>query len=163
MAKAKKAKFASDPKEIVHAPARPQLITETIETNYMPYVMSVIVSRAIPEIDGLKPSHRKLLYTMYKMGLLQKDHPRIKSANIVGRTMQLNPHGDMAIYETMVRLTRGNEALLHPFVDSKGSFGKQYSSNMRFAASRYTEAKLDQFCTELFSGIDKDAVDMVKE
>ena len=161
MAKAKKVKNTNDPKEIVHAPARPQLITETIETNYMPYVMSVIVSRAIPEIDGLKPSHRKLLYTMYKMGLLQKDHPRIKSANIVGRTMQLNPHGDMAIYETMVRLTRGNEALLHPFVDSKGSFGKQYSSNMRFAASRYTEAKLDIFCQELFSGIDKDAVDMI--
>ncbi len=161
MAKAKKTKISNDPKEIVHAPARPQLITETIETNYMPYVMSVIVSRAIPEIDGLKPSHRKLLYTMYKMGLLNRDHPRIKSANIVGRTMQLNPHGDMAIYETMVRLTRGNEALLHPFVDSKGSFGKQYSSNMRFAASRYTEAKLDPFCAELFSGIDKDAVDMV--
>ena len=161
MAKAKKVKTSNAPTEIVHAPARPQLITETIETNYMPYVMSVIVSRAIPEIDGLKPSHRKLLYTMYKMGLLQKDHPRIKSANIVGRTMQLNPHGDMAIYETMVRLTRANEALLHPFVDSKGSFGKQYSSNMRFAASRYTEAKLDIFCQELFSGIDKDAVDMV--
>ena len=158
---AKKNKLSNDPKEIVHAPARPQLITETIETNYMPYVMSVIVSRAIPEIDGLKPAHRKLLYTMYKMGLLQKDHPKIKSANIVGRTMQLNPHGDMAIYETMVRLTRGNEALLHPFIDSKGSFGKQYSSNMKFAASRYTEAKLDIFCQELFSGIDKDAVDMV--
>ncbi len=160
MAKAKKGK-ANESLELVHAPARPQLITETIESNYMPYVMSVIVSRAIPEIDGLKPAHRKLLYTMYKMGLLQKDHPRIKSANIVGRTMQLNPHGDMAIYETMVRLTRANEALLHPFVDSKGSFGKQYSSNMRFAASRYTEAKLDIFCQELFSGIDKDAVDMV--
>ncbi len=158
---AKKTKKNTEPNEIVHAPARPQLITETIETNYMPYVMSVIVSRAIPEIDGLKPAHRKLLYTMYKMGLLNKDHPRIKSANIVGRTMQLNPHGDMAIYETMVRLTRANEALLHPFVDSKGSFGKQYSSNMRFAASRYTEAKLDIFCQELFSGIDKDAVDMV--
>ena len=161
MAKTKKTKTPLDSKEIVHAPARPQPITETIESNYMPYVMSVIVSRAIPEIDGLKPSHRKLLYTMYKMGLLNKDHPKIKSANIVGRTMQLNPHGDMAIYETMVRLTRGNEALLHPFVDSKGSFGKQYSSNMRFAASRYTEAKLDPFCQELFSGIDKDAVDMV--
>lgn len=156
-----KAKTHKESKEVIHAPARPQLITETIETNYMPYVMSVIVSRAIPEIDGLKPSHRKLLYTMYKMGLLNKDHPRVKSANIVGRTMQLNPHGDMAIYETMVRLTRGNEALLHPFVDSKGSFGKQYSSTMRFAASRYTEAKLDSFCEELFSGIDKDAVDMV--
>ena len=158
---AKKTKKANEIKEVVHAPARPQLITETIETNYMPYVMSVIVSRAIPEIDGLKPAHRKLLYTMYKMGLLSKDHPRVKSANIVGRTMQLNPHGDMAIYETMVRLTRANEALLHPFVDSKGSFGKQYSSNMKFAASRYTEAKLDPICQELFSGIDKDAVDMV--
>ena len=158
---AKKTKKTADIGEIVHAPARPQLITETIETNYMPYVMSVIVSRAIPEIDGLKPAHRKLLYTMYKMGLLNKDHPRVKSANIVGRTMQLNPHGDMAIYETMVRLTRANEALLHPFVDSKGSFGKQYSSNMKFAASRYTEAKLDPICQELFSGIDKDAVDMV--
>ena len=161
MAKAKKGKLASEANEIVHAPARPQLITETIESNYMPYVMSVIVSRAIPEIDGLKPAHRKLLYTMYKMGLLNKDHPRVKSANIVGRTMQLNPHGDMAIYETMVRLTRANGALLHPFVDSKGSFGKQYSSNMKFSASRYTEAKLDVFCQELFSGIDKDAVDMV--
>ena len=156
---AKKVKNSNDPKEIIHAPAEPQLITETIEKNYMPYVMSVIVSRAIPEIDGLKPSHRKLLYTMYKMGLLTG--PRTKSANIVGQTMKLNPHGDMAIYETMVRLTRGNEALLHPFVDSKGSFGKQYSSNMKFAASRYTEAKLDPFCQELFSGIDKDAVDMV--
>ena len=158
---AKKTKKTDEAKAIVHAPARPQLITDTIETNYMPYVMSVIVSRAIPEIDGLKPAHRKLLYTMYKMGLLSKDHPRVKSANIVGRTMQLNPHGDMAIYETMVRLTRANEALLHPFVDSKGSFGKQYSSNMKFAASRYTEAKLDPICQELFSGIDKDAVDMV--
>ncbi len=160
MAKPRKGK-QNEPDLIVHAPARPQPITETIETNYMPYVMSVIVSRAIPEIDGLKPAHRKLLYTMYKMGLLNKDHPKIKSANIVGRTMQLNPHGDMAIYETMVRLTRANEALLHPFIDSKGSFGKQYSSSMRFAASRYTEAKLDPFCTELFSGIDRDAVDMV--
>ena len=158
---AKKTKKILEPAQIVHAPARPQLITDTIETNYMPYVMSVIVSRAIPEIDGLKPAHRKLLYTMYKMGLLSKDHPRVKSANIVGRTMQLNPHGDMAIYETMVRLTRANEALLHPFIDSKGSFGKQYSSNMKFAASRYTEAKLDIFCQELFSGIDKDAVDMI--
>ena len=158
---AKKTRKTDEAKAIVHAPARPQLITDTIETNYMPYVMSVIVSRAIPEIDGLKPAHRKLLYTMYKMGLLSKDHPRVKSANIVGRTMQLNPHGDMAIYETMVRLTRANEALLHPFVDSKGSFGKQYSSNMKFAASRYTEAKLDPICQELFSGIDKDAVDMI--
>ena len=145
--------------EIIPAPAQPQLITDTIEKNYMPYVMSVIVSRAIPEIDGLKPAHRKLLYTMYKMGLMTG--PKTKSANIVGQTMKLNPHGDMAIYETMVRLTRGNESLLHPFVDSKGSFGKQYSSNMSFAASRYTEVKLDSFCNELFKGIDKDAVDMV--
>ena len=135
-----------------------QPITETIETNYMPYAVSVMVSRAIPEIDGFKPSHRKLLYTMYKMGLLNGH--RTKSANIVGETMKLNPHGDMSIYETMVRLTRGNEALLHPFIDSKGSFGKQYST-MAFAASRYTEAKLDSFCTEIFSGIDKNAVDMV--
>ncbi len=145
--------------EIVYAPATQQLITDTIEKNYMPYVMSVIVSRAIPEIDGLKPSHRKLLYTMYKMGLLTGN--RTKSANVVGQTMKLNPHGDMAIYETMVRLTRGNESLLHPLVDSKGSFGKQYSSSMRFAASRYTEVKLDTFCNELFKGIDKDAVDFV--
>lgn len=156
---AKKASKVKDSKEIVYAPAREQLITDTIETNYMPYVMSVIVSRAIPEIDGLKPSHRKLLYTMYKMGLLTGN--RTKSANVVGQTMKLNPHGDMAIYETMVRLTRGNESLLHPLVDSKGSFGKQYSSNMKFAASRYTEVKLDSFCSELFRGIDKDAVDFV--
>lgn len=135
-----------------------QPITDTIETNYMPYAVSVMVSRAIPEIDGFKPSHRKLLYTMYKMGLLTGH--RTKSANIVGETMKLNPHGDASIYETMVRLTRGNEALLHPFIDSKGSFGKQYST-MAFAASRYTEAKLDSFCTEIFSGIDKNAVDMV--
>ena len=156
---AKKAKNIKQAQEIVYAPVQNQLITDTIEKNYMPYVMSVIVSRAIPEIDGLKPSHRKLLYTMYKMGLLTG--PRTKSANVVGQTMKLNPHGDMAIYETMVRLTRGNESLLHPFVDSKGSFGKQYSSNMRFAASRYTEVKLDTFCQELFRGIDKDAVDMI--
>ncbi|MBR2025102.1 MAG: topoisomerase IV [Clostridia bacterium] len=135
-----------------------QPITDTIETNYMPYAVSVMVSRAIPEIDGFKPSHRKLLYTMYKMGLLNGH--RTKSANIVGETMKLNPHGDASIYETMLRLTRGNEALLHPFIDSKGSFGKQYST-MAFAASRYTEAKLDSFCTEIFSGIDKNAVDMV--
>ncbi len=156
---AKKAKNATTSSDINYAPVQNQLITDTIEKNYMPYVMSVIVSRAIPEIDGLKPSHRKLLYTMYKMGLLTG--PRTKSANVVGQTMKLNPHGDMAIYETMVRLTRGNESLLHPFVDSKGSFGKQYSSNMRFAASRYTEVKLDSFCQELFRGIDKDAVDMI--
>ena len=141
------------------APITPQPITETIEKNYMPYVMSVIVSRAIPEIDGFKPSHRKLLFTMYKMGLLTG--ARSKSTNIVGSTMKLNPHGDAAIYETMVRLTRGNGALLHPFVDSKGNFGKQYSSDMAYAASRYTEAKLDPICNEIFGGIDKDAVDMV--
>ena len=136
-----------------------QPITETLDSNYMPYAMSVIVSRAIPEIDGFKPSHRKLLYTMYKMGLLRKD--RVKSANIVGQTMQLNPHGDAAIYETMVRLARGNETLLHPFVDSKGNFGKVYSRDMAYAASRYTEAKLDGICEELFKDIDSDTVDMV--
>ena len=136
-----------------------QAITETLESNYMPYAMSVIVSRAIPEIDGFKPSHRKLLYTMYKMGLLTGG--RTKSANIVGQTMQLNPHGDAAIYETMVRLARGNETLLHPFVDSKGNFGKVYSRDMAYAAARYTEAKLDSICTELFKDIDSDTVDMV--
>ena len=136
-----------------------QAITETLEINYMPYAMSVIVSRAIPEIDGFKPSHRKLLYTMYKMGLLKKD--RVKSANIVGQTMQLNPHGDAAIYETMVRLAKGNETLLHPFVDSKGNFGKVYSRDMAYAASRYTEAKLDSICEEIFKDIDSDTVDMV--
>ncbi len=156
---AKKTSKAKEPKEIVYAPVQEQLITDTIEKNYMPYVMSVIVSRAIPEIDGLKPSHRKLLYTMYKMGLLTGN--KTKSANIVGQTMKLNPHGDMAIYETMVRLTRGNEALLHPLIDSKGNFGKQYSPNMGFAASRYTEAKLAPICNELFHGIDKDAVDLI--
>lgn len=134
-------------------------ITDTLEENYMPYAMSVIVSRALPEIDGFKPSHRKLLYTMYKMGLL--NGARTKSANIVGQTMKLNPHGDMAIYETMVRLTRGNETLLHPYVDSKGNFGKAYSRDMSFAASRYTEAKLDKICSEIFSDIDKDTVDFV--
>ena len=136
-----------------------QPITETLEKNYMPYAMSVIVSRALPEIDGFKPAHRKLLYTMYDMGLLTKQ--KTKSANIVGQTMRLNPHGDASIYETMVRLTRGHEALLHPFIDSKGSFGKHYSRDMAYAASRYTEAKLDEFCHELFSGIDKDSVDFV--
>ena len=136
-----------------------QPISETLEINYMPYAMSVIVSRAIPEIDGFKPSHRKLLYTMYKMGLLTGG--RTKSANIVGQTMRLNPHGDSAIYETMVRLARGNETLLHPFVDSKGNFGKVYSRDMAYAASRYTEAKLDNICTELFRDIDSDTVDMV--
>ena len=136
-----------------------QPITDTLRKNYMPYAMSVIVSRAIPEIDGFKPSHRKLLYTMYKMGLL--NGTRKKSANIVGQTMKLNPHGDQAIYETMVRLTRGNEALLTPFVDSKGNFGKVYSRDMAYAASRYTEAKLDTICQELFRDIDADAVDFV--
>ncbi len=134
-------------------------ITITLEKNYMPYAMSVIVSRAFPEIDGFKPSHRKLLYTMYKMGLLSGG--RTKSANIVGQTMKLNPHGDQAIYETMVRLTRGNEALLHPYIDSKGNFGKAYSSGMAYAASRYTEAKLDPLCSELFGDIDKDTVNFV--
>ena len=136
-----------------------QAISETLEINYMPYAMSVIVSRAIPEIDGFKPSHRKLLYTMYKMGLLSGG--RTTSANIVGQTMRLNPHGDAAIYETMVRLARGNETLLHPFVDSKGNFGKVYSRDMAYAASRYTEAKLEAFCNELFRDIDSDTVDMV--
>ena len=136
-----------------------QQITGTLETNFMPYAMSVIVSRAIPEIDGFKPSHRKLLYTMYKMGLINGG--RIKSANIVGRTMQLNPHGDAAIYETMVRLSKGNETLLHPYVDSKGNFGKAYSKNMVYAAARYTEAKLESICSELFGDIDKDTVDFV--
>ena len=134
-----------------------QPITETLEINYMPYAMSVIVSRAIPEIDGFKPSHRKLLYTMYKMGLLNGG--RTKSANIVGQTMRLNPHGDQAIYETMVRLAKGNESLLHPFVDSKGNFGKVYSRDMAYAASRYTEAKLSPICAELFRDLDCDAVD----
>ena len=136
-----------------------QAISETLELNYMPYAMSVIVSRAIPEIDGFKPSHRKLLYTMYKMGLLSGG--RTKSANIVGQTMRLNPHGDAAIYETMVRLARGNETLLHPFVDSKGNFGKVYSRDMAYAAARYTEAKLDGICAEIFRDIDSDTVDMV--
>lgn len=136
-----------------------QRITDTLRTNYMPYAMSVIVSRAIPEIDGFKPSHRKLLYMMYKMGLMGAS--RTKSANIVGQTMKLNPHGDQTIYDTMVRLTRGNEALLTPFVDSKGNFGKVYSRDMAYAAPRYTEAKLDSICAELFRDIDCDAVDFV--
>ncbi len=134
-------------------------IASTLQENFMPYAMSIILSRAIPEIDGFKPSHRKLLYTMYKMGLLGST--RTKSANIVGQTMKLNPHGDAAIYDTMVRLSRGYEALLHPFVDSKGNFGKSYSRDMAWAASRYTEAKLDPICAELFSDIDKDTVDFV--
>ncbi|MBQ7218230.1 MAG: topoisomerase IV, partial [Ruminococcus sp.] len=136
-----------------------QRIASTIEENFMPYAMSVIMSRAIPEIDGFKPSHRKLLYTMYKMGLLTG--ARTKSANIVGATMKLNPHGDAAIYDTMVRLSRGYEALLHPYVDSKGNFGKFYSRDMAWAASRYTEAKLDPICNELFKDIDRDTVDFV--
>lgn len=136
-----------------------QPITQTLEQNYMPYAMSVIISRAIPEIDGLKPSHRKLLYTMYKMGLLNGN--RTKSANVVGQTMKLNPHGDQAIYETLVRLTKGNDALLHPFIDSKGNFGKQYSRDMAYAASRYTEVKLDAICTEIFSDIEKNTVNFI--
>ena len=143
----------------LHAEVLEQPITDTLEINYMPYAMSVIVSRAIPEIDGFKPSHRKLLYTMYKMGLLNGG--RTKSANIVGQTMRLNPHGDAAIYDTMVRLSRGYGALLHPFVDSKGNFGKVYSRDMAYAASRYTEAKLDAICQELFRDMDFDTVDMV--
>ncbi len=156
---AKKKKIDIDDIKANEATPTEQPITETLVKNYMPYAMSVIVSRAIPEIDGFKPAHRKLLYTMYKMGLMNGG--RTKSANIVGQTMKLNPHGDASIYETMVRLTRDNEALLHPFVDSKGSFGKQYSRDMAYAASRYTEAKLEPICAELFSGIDKDAVDFV--
>ena len=136
-----------------------QPITQTLETNYLPYAMSVIISRALPEIDGFKPSHRKLLYTMYKMGLLSG--ARTKSANVVGQTMRLNPHGEGAIYETLVRLARGCEALLHPYVDSKGNFGKAYSRDMAYAASRYTEVKLDPICAELFRDIDKDTVDFV--
>lgn len=140
-------------------PSVDQAITDTLETNYMPYAMSVIVSRAIPEIDGFKPSHRKLLYTMYKMGLLTGN--RTKSANVVGQTMKLNPHGDMAIYETMVRLTRGNGSLLHPYVDSKGNFGRQYSRDMQFAAARYTEVRLEKLCEEIFRGMDKNATDFM--
>lgn len=136
-----------------------QSICDTLEVNFMPYAMSVIISRAIPEIDGFKPSHRKLLYTMYKMGLL--NGAKTKSANIVGQTMKLNPHGDAAIYETMVRLARGNEALLHPFVASKGNFGKVYSRDMAYAAPRYTEAKLEEICSEIFKDIDADTIDMV--
>ncbi len=143
----------------LHAEVQDQHITDTLEQNYMPYAMSIIVSRAIPEIDGFKPAHRKLLYTMYKMGLLTG--ARTKSANIVGQTMRLNPHGDAAIYETMVRLSKGYEALLCPFVDSKGNFGKVYSRDMSYAASRYTEAKLAPICAEVFKDIDCDTVDFV--
>jgi len=136
-----------------------QVVADTLEKNYMPYAMSVIVSRALPEIDGFKPSHRKLLYTMYKMGLLSGE--RTKSANVVGQTMKLNPHGEMAIYETLVRLTRGNGSLLHPFVDSKGNFGKVYSRDMQYAASRYTEVRLDPICAEIFCDLDKNTVEFV--
>ncbi|MBQ3078179.1 MAG: topoisomerase IV [Clostridia bacterium] len=156
MAKQKK---APPQKQYIEGTFTDQPITETLEKNYMPYAMSVIISRAIPEIDGFKPSHRKLLYTMYKMGLLQG--PRTKSANVVGQTMKLNPHGDAAIYDTMVRLSRGYDALLMPYVDSKGNFGKVFSRNMAWAASRYTEVKLDPICKELFKEIDQDAVDFV--
>lgn len=152
-------KKKEEPEEIIVAPIAEQPITETLEKNYMPYAMSVIVSRAIPEIDGLKPAHRKLLYTMYKMGLL--GGKLTKSANVVGQTMKLNPHGDMAIYETMVRLTEGNEALLHPFVESQGNFGKQYSRDMAFAASRYTEVRLAPICQEIFGDINKNTVPFV--
>ena len=155
----KKKKVNTDGIMGLHGSTTEQAISETLELNYMPYAMSVIVSRAIPEIDGFKPSHRKLLYTMYKMGLLTGG--RTKSANIVGQTMRLNPHGDAAIYETMVRLAKGNETLLHPFVDSKGNFGKVYSRDMAYAAARYTEAKLDPICAEVFKDIDSDTVDMV--
>ena len=160
MAERKTRKKSSNTEEfdIKNAVITDEGIVETLKKNYMPYAMSVIISRAIPEIDGFKPAHRKLLYTMYNMGLLKGE--RTKSSNIVGATMKLNPHGDAAIYDTMVRLTKGNEALLHPFVDSKGSFGKQYS-DMVCAAPRYTEARLDEFCSVIFSGIDKDAVDFV--
>ena len=154
-----KKKISTDGIMGLHGSTTEQAISETLELNYMPYAMSVIVSRAIPEIDGFKPSHRKLLYTMYKMGLLTGG--RTKSANIVGQTMRLNPHGDAAIYETMVRLAKGNETLLHPFVDSKGNFGKVYSRDMAYAAARYTEAKLDSICAEVFKDIDSDTVDMV--
>jgi len=154
---AKKKKITEE--AFVPAPITEQLITETLETNYMPYAMSVIVSRAIPEIDGLKPAHRKLLFTMYKMGLL--GGKLTKSANVVGQTMKLNPHGDAAIYETMVRLTRGNEALLHPLVESQGNFGKQYSRDMAYAASRYTEVRLDPICQEFFGDINKNTVKFV--
>ncbi|MEG2295747.1 MAG: DNA gyrase subunit A, partial [Oscillospiraceae bacterium] len=136
-----------------------QPIIETLEKNYMPYAMSVIISRAIPEIDGFKPSHRKILYTMYKMGLLNGG--KTKSANVVGQTMRLNPHGDAAIYETMVRMSKGYQALLHPYVDSKGNFGRCYSRDMAYAASRYTEVRLDSICNELFGDIDKETVNFV--
>jgi len=150
------ARKTPEPPAIKHAKAIEQPITDTLELNFMPYAMSVILSRAIPEIDGFKPAHRKLLYTMYKMNLLNGG--RVKSTDVVGQTMRLNPHGDQAIYETLVRLTRGNETLLHPFIDSKGNFGKSYSRDMAYAASRYTEVKLDAICTEIFHDIDKNTV-----
>ena len=152
-------KKINEAEEYIEAPIEDQPITETLEKNYMPYAMSVIISRAIPEIDGLKPAHRKLLYTMYKMGLL--GGKMTKSANVVGQTMKLNPHGDATIYETMVRLTRGNEALLHPLVESQGNFGKQYSRDMAYAASRYTEVRLEPICAELFGDINKNTVKFV--
>ena len=155
MAKKKK----TEQNEPVLAPIKDELICDILESNYMPYTMSVIISRAIPEIDGLKPAHRKLLYTMYKMGLL--GGKLTKSANVVGQTMKLNPHGDAAIYETMVRLTTGNEALLHPLIESQGNFGKQYSRDMAYAASRYTEVRLDPICQELFGDINKNTVEFV--
>ena len=157
--KAEEAKKTSDNPNVIglRGETTEQMITDTLEQNYMPYAMSVIVSRAIPEIDGFKPSHRKLLYTMYKMGLLTG--ARTKSANIVGQTMRLNPHGDAAIYETMVRLSAGNQSLLMPFIDSKGNFGKVYSRDMSYAASRYTEAKLSKICSAVFDDIDKDSID----
>ena len=155
-----KKKHVENPNVIgLHSEVLEQPITQTLEVNYMPYAMSTNVSRAFPEIDGFKPSHRKLLYTMYKMGLL--NGARQKSANIVGQTMKLNPHGDSAIYETMVRLATGNEALLTPFVESKGNFGKYYSGDLSYAASRYTEAKLSPICAEIFKDIDKDPVDFM--
>ena len=156
---ARKSKKAIDIVTEADAPVLDQKITDTIEKNYMPYAMSVIISRAIPEIDGFKPAHRKILYTMYKMGLMTGQ--RTKSANVVGQTMKLNPHGDQSIYDTLVRLSRGNESLLHPFIDSKGNFGKQYSSDAAYAAARYTEVKLEKICEQIFGGINEDAVDFV--
>jgi len=159
MAKSKKYDQKHPPKK---EPARAldQKITETLEVNFMPYAMTAIMARAIPEIDGLKPSHRRLLYTMYKMGLLSASAGYTKSVNVAGQTTKLNPHGEGAIYDTLVRLTRGNEALLHPPIDSKGSFGKQYSKDMP-ASARYTNCKLDPICNEFFDGIDRDAVDFI--
>ena len=157
--KGKKLKGKSESDEVAQPLYTDQIITETLEKNYMPYAMSVIVSRAIPEIDGFKPSHRKILYTMYKMKLPKGS--RTKSANVVGQTMKLNPHGDLAIYGTLVRLTKGNESLLLPYIDSKGNFGKVTSRDMKFAAPRYTEVKLDEITEEIFMNIDKNTVDFV--